>query len=115
MKDKVAIVGMGCSKFGERWDCSIEDLIIESVKEGLEDAGITKDDVDALFFSSSFTVGASAVAVDALKMDGIPAYHNENWCCSGHIALIHAAMAVACGVYSTVRSEEHTSELQSPA
>ncbi|MCC8025896.1 MAG: acetyl-CoA acetyltransferase [Clostridium sp.] len=102
MKDKVAIVGMGCSKFGERWDCSIEDLIVEAVTEGLEDAGMGKEDVDALFYSSSFITGASAVAVDALKLDGIPAYHNENWCCSGHIALIQAAMAVACGVYNTV-------------
>ena len=97
MKDKVAVVGMGCSKFGERWDCSIEDLIIEAVTEGLADAGIGKEDVDALFYSSSFITGASAVAVDALKLDGIPAYHNENWCCSGHIALIQAAMAAALG------------------
>lgn len=102
MKDKVAIVGMGCSKFGERWDCSQGDLIIEATTECLKDAGIGKEDVDALFFSSSFTVGASAVAVDALKLAGIPAYHNENWCCSGHVALIQAAMAVACGVYETV-------------
>lgn len=102
MKDKVAVVGMGCSQFGERWDCSIEDLIVEAVTEGLADAGIGKEDVDALFYSSSFITGASAVAVDALKLDGIPAYHNENWCCSGHIALIQAAMAVACGVYDTV-------------
>lgn len=102
MKDKVAIVGMGCSKFGERWDCSQEDLIIEAASECFKDAGIGKDDIDALFFSSSFTTGASAVAVDALKLDGIPAYHNENWCCSGHIALIHAAMSVAAGVYDTV-------------
>ncbi len=102
MKDKIAIVGMGCSKFGERWNCSVEDLIIEAVKEGLEDAGITKDDVDALFFSNTGILGASAVCVDALKMDGIPAFHNENWCCSGHFALIEACMAIASGAYNTV-------------
>lgn len=102
MKDRVAIVGMGCSKFGERWDCSIEDLIIEAVKEGLADAGITKDDIDAIYFSNSFMGGASSLAVDALKMRGIPAFHNENWCCSGHIALIDGAMAVASGTYNTV-------------
>lgn len=102
MKDKTAIIGMGCSRFGERWDCSIEDLIVEAVTEGLADAGIGKEDVDALFYSSSFITGASAPAVDALRLDGIPAYHNENWCCSGHIALIQAAMAVASGVYHTV-------------
>jgi acetyl-CoA C-acetyltransferase len=102
MKDKVAIVGMGCSKFGERWDCSAEDLIVEAANECFADAGITKDDVDALFFSCTSISGGSATAVDALKLDSIPAFHNENWCCSGHIALIEAAMAVASGAFNTV-------------
>ena len=26
IRDKVAILGMGCSKFGERWDRNAEDL-----------------------------------------------------------------------------------------
>ena len=37
--DKVAIVGMGCSKFGERWDCDAEDLMLEAFREASEDAG----------------------------------------------------------------------------
>ena len=30
IKDRVAIVGMGCSKFGERWDAGDQDLLVES-------------------------------------------------------------------------------------
>ena len=38
IKDKVALVGMGCSKFGERFDCSLSDLIIEAAYEAYQDA-----------------------------------------------------------------------------
>jgi hypothetical protein len=45
IKDKVAIVGMGCTKFGERWDKGVEDLIVEAAYEALEDAGIEHKDI----------------------------------------------------------------------
>ena len=45
IKDKVAIIGMGCSKFGERWDASADDLMMESYTEAMADAGITTDDL----------------------------------------------------------------------
>ncbi len=40
IKDKVAILGMGCSKFGERWDKEADDLIVEAFEECVADAGI---------------------------------------------------------------------------
>ncbi|MGI6453590.1 MAG: hypothetical protein ACOX0E_09020 [Syntrophomonadaceae bacterium] len=49
IKDKVAIVGAGCSKFGERWDCGFSDLVIESSSEALNDAGIGLEDIQACF------------------------------------------------------------------
>ena len=33
IRDKVAIVGMGCCKFGENWDKSPEDMIVEAAFE----------------------------------------------------------------------------------
>ena len=33
IRDKVAIIGMGCTKFGEHWDKSKNDLIFEATKE----------------------------------------------------------------------------------
>ena len=50
IKDKVAIVGMGCSKFGERWDCGLSDLIIEASCEAFEDAHVKPEDIQAVFF-----------------------------------------------------------------
>ena len=40
IRDKVAILGMGCSKFGERWNDNAEDSMVESFSEALKDAGI---------------------------------------------------------------------------
>lgn len=52
IKDKVAIVGMGCSKFGERWDASLDDLSIESTYEAYEDAGIDPKDIQACWYGT---------------------------------------------------------------
>ena len=40
IKDKVAIIGMGCTQFGERWDKHAEDLLVDAFTEALEDAGV---------------------------------------------------------------------------
>ena len=48
IKDKVAILGMGCSKFGERWNDNAEDLMLEAFTEALEDSGIEKNQIDAI-------------------------------------------------------------------
>lgn len=105
MKDKVAIAGMGCSKFGERWDCGVGDLVIESAYEAYADAGVEPKDIEACFVGQMYApVGglAGAQVADALKLNNIPVLRNENWCTSGHIALIQACMAVASGAYDVV-------------
>ena len=42
----VAIVGMGCTRFGERWESSTDDLLLEAVGEALGSAGVARDDGD---------------------------------------------------------------------
>ena len=49
IKDRVAIVGMGCSKFGERWDASASDLMIEAVTEAYLDSGLSTNDINLIF------------------------------------------------------------------
>lgn len=105
LKDQTAIVGMGCSKFGERWDCGVEDLVIESAYEAYEDAGIDPKDIQACFVGQMYApVGglASSQVIDSLKLNNIPFIRNENWCTAGHMALISAIMAVASGAYDVV-------------
>ena len=48
IKDKVAIIGMGCTRFGELWDRSPESLIVEAFQEALADGGLEKKDIQAL-------------------------------------------------------------------
>ena len=47
IKDKVAIIGMGCSRFGERWDSGADQLMLEAFDECLADAGIEKAQIEA--------------------------------------------------------------------
>ena len=37
ISDKVVILGMGCARFGERWDAGPEELILEAFTEALDD------------------------------------------------------------------------------
>jgi len=105
IRDKVAIIGAGCTKFGERWDVGLHDLAIEATYEAYEDAGIGPEDIQACFLGTSTApvLGTGAVSVpDALKLSDIPIIRNENFCTTGHIALIDACMAVASGTYDIV-------------
>jgi acetyl-CoA C-acetyltransferase len=101
IKDKVAILGMGCSKFGERWDTGSEALLAEAFDEALLDAGIERSQIEAAWFGScldSINVGNSAIpASTALRLDGIPVSRMENMCATGTEALRGAAYAVASG------------------
>ena len=101
IKDKVAILGMGCSRFGERWDAGTHELLAEAFDEALGDAGIERARIDAAWFGSaldSVNVGNSAIpASTALRLDGIPVTRLENMCATGTEALRGAAYAVASG------------------
>ena len=101
IKDKVAIIGMGCSRFGERWDVGTDGLLAEAFDEALADAGIERGQIEAAWAGSCFdriNVGNSAIpAATALRLDGIPVSRVENMCATGTEALRGAAYAVASG------------------
>jgi acetyl-CoA C-acetyltransferase len=97
IKDKVAIVGMGCTKFGERWDIGVEDLIVEAAYEAFEDAGIEPRDVQAAWLGTVFS-GMSAITLSPLQLQYVPVTRVENMCATGSEALRGACYAVAAGV-----------------
>jgi acetyl-CoA C-acetyltransferase len=101
IKDKVAIIGMGCSKFGERWDREADDLIVEAFEECAKDAGIERDQIDAAWFSTAIEevhVGKSGVPLAvALRLPYIPVTRVENYCASGTESFRGAVYAVASG------------------
>jgi acetyl-CoA C-acetyltransferase len=101
IRDKVAIIGMGCSRFGERWDCGYDDLMVEAYQEAIEDAGIDKSEIDAawlgVFFDEQNT-GKSALPLSmTLRLPNIPVTRVENLCATGTEALRGAVYAVAAG------------------
>ncbi len=111
-KDKVAIVGMGCSKFGENWDMGSDDMIVEATYNALEDAGIEMKDIDAGWVgtigfhgtgSAMTSTGITGASISMpLKLQYKPVTHVENGCATGTDALRNAAFAVAAKVYDIV-------------
>ena len=101
IKDKVAILGMGCSNFGERWDCNAEDLMVEAFEECLADAGIERKQIEAAWFGTAIGeqhVGMSAVPLAmTLRLPYIPVTRVENYCATGTEAFRGACYAVASG------------------
>lgn len=101
IKDRVAIIGMGCSAFGERWGVGNDELLVEAFNEAAADAGIGREQIDACWYGScldAVNVGNSAIpASTALRLDGIPVTRVENMCATGTEALRGAAYAVAAG------------------
>ena len=106
IRDKVAIVGMGCSRFGERWDCGPEDLMLEAFNEALADAGLRTHQIEAAWLGVCIeenNVGKTAGPLAAaLRLPRIAATRVENACATGTEALRGAAYAVAAGAYDIV-------------
>jgi acetyl-CoA C-acetyltransferase len=101
IRDKVAILGMGCSKFGERWDREADDLMVEAFEEAITDAGIETKQIEAAWLATAIEeqhVGKSGVPLAmALRLPLIPVTRVENYCASGTEAFRGAVYAVASG------------------
>ncbi len=101
IKDKVAILGMGCAKFGERWDADAEALMVEAYEEAVADAGIETSQIDAAWLSVGFdavNIGPSGIPLSmALRLNNIPVTKVENYCASGTESFRGAVYAVASG------------------
>jgi acetyl-CoA C-acetyltransferase len=99
IRDRVAIVGMGCTPFGEHWSRSADDLLIEASRDALGEAGLQTDDVDA-FWLGTLSSGASGLALSGpLKVQYKPVTRVENFCATGSESLRAACYAVASGAY----------------
>ena len=102
IRDKVAIIGMGCTKFGERWDASASDLMVEAAYEAFDDAGIEGKDVQAAWLGTVASFRTGQPLAEALKLDYIPISRVENACATATDAFRNACYAVAAGVYDIV-------------
>ena len=103
IRDKVAIIGMGCTRFGERWEVGGEELMVEAFTECLEDAGIELPDIEAAWLGTCIeevNVGKSGLPLSTtLRLPFIPVTRTENYCASGTEAFRGAVYGVASGAY----------------
>jgi acetyl-CoA C-acetyltransferase len=99
IKDRVAIIGMGCTRFAEHFDKGTDDLLIDAANDAFKDAGVTKDDVDAFWLGTAQSGMSGMMLARPLELSGKPVTRVENYCATGSEALRQAAYAVASGAY----------------
>ena len=97
--DRVAIIGMGCTRFGEHWDKSAEDLLVEAAYEAYASAGVDPNDVDAYWLGTMGSGVSGLTLSEPLKIQYKPVTRVENMCATGSEALRQAAYAVASGAF----------------
>jgi acetyl-CoA C-acetyltransferase len=99
IRDRVAIAGMGCTRFGELWDSDLDDLVLQASLDALGAAGLEPGDVDAFWLATAQSGMSGITLAKPLQLEGKPVTRIENYCASGSEALRNAAYAVAAGAY----------------
>jgi acetyl-CoA C-acetyltransferase len=104
IRDKVAVVGVGCSKFGENWDKAPEDMIVEAAYEAYKDANLSEPQkqIEAVFCSAVYPSRGSSEVAESLKLFARPVSLVQNACASGTDAFRLGVLSIAAGLYDTV-------------
>ena len=105
---RVAVIGVGMTKFGEHWEKSIRELIVEAGARAIEDAGIHGRDIEAIYganmsagrFANQEHIGA--LIADHMGLVPKPTVRLEAACASGGVAFREGYIAVASGAYDLV-------------
>lgn len=102
IRDRVAIVGMGCTVFGEHWDQGVDDLLVDAVTDACASAGVTQDQIDA-YWVGTMGSGISGLTLSRpLRVDYKPVTRVENMCATGSDSFRNACYAVASGAFDVV-------------
>ncbi len=101
IKDKVAIISIGCTPFREHWDKSRDDLVIDATKQTLDGVNLASEDIDAYWIGTAQSGMSGLTLSMPLKLEGKPVTRVENFCATGSEALRQACYAVASGAYDT--------------
>ena len=102
IKDRVAIAGMGCTHFGERWDASTGDLLVDAAYQAFEDAGIEPKDIQAAWIGTQSSGSTGMTLSEPLRLPYLPITRVENACATASDAFRNACYAVAAGIYDIV-------------
>src|ERR1700741_4224739 len=99
IRDRVAIIGMGCTPFGEHWDKSVDDLLVDAATQALNSASLPLDAVDAFWLGTLFSGQSGLTLSRPLKIGYKPVSRLENYCATGSEAFRNDCYAVASGAY----------------
>lgn len=103
IRDKVAIVGMGCTRFGERWAASADDLLVEAMTECFDaNPRLDREDIDAYWLGTLGSGQSGLTLSKPLALNYKPVTRVENYCASGSEAFRNACYGVASGAYDRV-------------
>ena len=108
IKDRVAIIGVGTTKFGENFEMTYQDMALEAVYEAYKDAGLETKDMDAAWLGTlspgltGLEGDAGASLAEPLNFYPRPVTRVSAYCCSGMEAIRNAAFGVASGEYRMV-------------
>src|SRR3990170_1837376 len=100
---EVAIIGLGCSKFGENFDKSYFDMMVEAGFEAFADANVEPSDIQGAWLGTAFAFtyhvegNAGTSVAEPLRLRDIPITRVSNYCATGMDAVRNAANAVAAG------------------
>ena len=99
IRDRVAVIGMGCTPFGEHWGKSISDLLVDAATEALRSASLPIDAIDAFWLGTLYSGQSGLTLSRPLKINYKPVTRLENYCATGSEAFRNACYAVASGAY----------------
>lgn len=108
IKDKVAVVGTGLSKFGENYTLTYHDMVIDAAFAAMEDAGLSAKDIDAAWLGTSYPDesglegNSGASLAEPLGLYPKPVTRVANYCATGADAIRNGAIAVVSGLYDYV-------------
>jgi acetyl-CoA C-acetyltransferase len=107
-KDKIAVVGVGCTRFAENFELSYSDMLAEACFQAFEDATVEPKDIEAAWLSTAF-VDASAMKgrsgmdlAEPVGLFDIPITRVSNFCASGGNAFREACLALLSGAHDIV-------------
>ena len=109
MRD-VAIIGVGCTEFGELWEKSFRDIFVEAGVSAIQDANLQGGKIDALYvgnmsggrFIEQEHIGSLIADYSGLAGFHVPSTRVEAACASGGLALRQGIIAVASGYHDIV-------------
>ena len=107
-KDKISIVGAGCTQFGENFELSYQDMIYHAALEACQEAGVEFTDLEAAWLGTAFPdagvyKGRSGMDLaEAIGVFDIPITRVSNYCATGGDAVRNAMNSILAGQHDLV-------------